>query len=294
MIWWPRKSPTPSPVAKPEPDGLPVLSFEQLVERTQTARQLNAIRLQCGFTVEFHEAEIAPMLRALAEHVQLLPSVGSDELGSLWVKSLNRAVVALSRRRGRILPPGAAPEQVGALAHRWTAAVLWGALLDGMGAALCHREVFAVAWSDTARLWQPLGSSLVESGVEQYQIGTSITRNGDVCSAVGILLFGRWASPQVVAWMSDDEELWGLFCDRLSGRSRGGVLGELIGDGPDSAAQALPPTGGLPEAALVDAIPVPSPSTPPSPEGPPDESLEEFEERQRQGRARRNSDRGTT
>lgn len=257
------------------------------MERMATGGELNTIRRRCGFTVEFYEAEIAPMLRAFAEHVQLLPAVGSNEPGSFWTAALARASRALMQRQSRILPPGAAPEDVGAAAHRWTAAVLWAALLEGVDATLYGRQVSVVGWTGEVVRWVPAGASMRESGAVAYRLGAVVTRSGDDAPLLAILLLGRWGSERFLGWMSEDRELWTLFCGRLAGSSRGGVLGELIEASRHSP--ETPSTVAASESghhAPVTAAPLPAASCD-ALAAQDEEFLEEFEERQRKVRTGR-------
>jgi len=244
--------------------------------------------------VEFYEAEIVPMLRAFGEHVQLLPAAGSEEPGSLWTEALARASRALMLRQSRILPPGAAPEDVGAAAHRWTAAVLWAALFEGMDEALLGRQVFAVARTGVVRRWEPVGANLKEIGAIAYRLGADLTRNGDQASLLAILLPGRWGSGRFLGWLSEDRELWALLCGRLVGSSRGGVLGELIE--PSSHAIETPSKAAASDTGPhvpVTVSPLPN-ASPDVFDAPNEEFLEEFEERQRSTRTGRRSRRDTS
>lgn len=296
MRWWSRKelpAPRPPATAILDADGLPVLRFEELVERTATGGEVSTIRRRCGFTVEFYEAEIAPMLRAFGEHVQLLPAVGSEESGSLWSEALACASHALMLRQSRILPPGAAPEDVGAAAHRWTAAVLWAALLEGVDNALLGRQVLAVGRTGEVVRWEPAGTSLRESGAVAYRLGAAVTRSGDETSLLAILLLGRWSSGRFLGWLSEDRELWALLCGRLVESSRGGVLAELIEPSPRPAGRPSTEETRQPAPHVATAA---SPSHPPAaspdvPAAPAEEFLEEFEERQRSTRTGRRSGR---
>ncbi len=297
MRWWSRKeppAPRPASTSISDADGLPVLRFEELVERTATGGELNTIRRRCGFTVEFYEAEIAPMLRAFGEHVQLLPAAGSEEPGPFWTEALARASRAMLLRQSRILPPGAAPEDMGAAAHRWTAAVLWAALFECMDEALLGRQVFAVARTGVVRRWEQFGANLQEIGAIAYRLGVDVTRNGDQASILAILLLGRWGSGRFLGWLSEDRELWALLCGRLVGSSRGGALGELIEASPHSietpAKAAVSETG---PHASVTASPL-STASPGVSTDLDEESLEEFDARQRSTRTGRRSRRASS
>ncbi len=113
---------------------LRLLRFQALIERTNTDPVVELLRIKLGFPREVFERAVTPVIEGYAEFVQLLPAsesacVNPDELFS---RSLDVASRALDYRRGQILPRGAAPEVIGAQAHRWTYAVFVSALLCGV------------------------------------------------------------------------------------------------------------------------------------------------------------------
>lgn len=116
---------------------LRVLRFQALIERTHTDAVVELLRIKLGFPREVFERAVSPVIEGYAEFVQLLPASESpcDNPDDLFMRSLDVASRALDYRRGQILPRGAAPEVIGAQAHRWTYAVFVSALLCGVSSA---------------------------------------------------------------------------------------------------------------------------------------------------------------
>jgi len=113
---------------------LRVLRFQALIERTRAGAVVELLRIKLGFPREVFERSVTPVIECYADFIQLLPAsespcVNPDEL---FTRALDVASRALDYRRGQILPRGAAPEVIGAQAHRWTYAVFVSALLCGV------------------------------------------------------------------------------------------------------------------------------------------------------------------
>lgn len=113
---------------------LRVIRFQALVERTRTGAVVELLRIKLGFPREVFERAVTPVIEGYAEFAQLLPVSESPCVNpdDLFTRSLDVATRALDYRRGQILPRGAAPEVIGAQAHRWTYAVFVSALLCGV------------------------------------------------------------------------------------------------------------------------------------------------------------------
>ena len=113
---------------------LRLLRFQALIERTNTDAVVELLRIKLGFPREVFERAVTPVIEGYAEFVQLLPASESPSVNpdDLFTRSLDVASRALDYRRGQILPRGAAPEVIGAQAHRWTYAVFVSALLCGV------------------------------------------------------------------------------------------------------------------------------------------------------------------
>ena len=119
------------------PDAeLSVFGFQDFIERTRSATLVELIRIKLGFPREVFERAVNPVIKGYAELVQLPSPSESQQHGNptdLFTHALEVASRALDYRRGQILPRGAAPEVIGAQAHRWTYAVFVAALLYGVG-----------------------------------------------------------------------------------------------------------------------------------------------------------------
>lgn len=115
-------------------EELRVLRFQALIERTRTGAVVELLRIKLGFPREVFERAVTPVIEGYAEFAQLLPVSESPCVNpdDLFTRSLDIASRALHYRRGQILPRGAAPEVIGAQAHRWTYAVFVSALLCGV------------------------------------------------------------------------------------------------------------------------------------------------------------------
>ena len=115
---------------------LRVLGFQALIERTRTNAVVQLLRIKMGFPREVFERAVSPVIEGYAAFVQLSPVPESQQHGNPddhFTRALDVASRALDYRRGQILPRGAAPEVIGAQAHRWTYAVFVAALLCGFG-----------------------------------------------------------------------------------------------------------------------------------------------------------------
>lgn len=119
------------------PDAeLSVLGFQEFIDRTRSAILVELIRIKLGFPREVFERAVNPVIKGYAKFVQLSSASESEQHenpADLFTRSLEVASRALDYRRGQILPRGAAPEVIGAQAHRWTYAVFVAALLYDVG-----------------------------------------------------------------------------------------------------------------------------------------------------------------
>ena len=114
---------------------------------------VDLIRIKMGFPKEVFEPVVRPVIEGYAAFVHGLPTTESRQeahsgapSGARFTHALQVGSRALDYRRGQILPRGAAPEVIGAQAHRWTYAVFVAALLhdirhEGLAAQLLNRFV---------------------------------------------------------------------------------------------------------------------------------------------------------
>ena len=121
--------------------------------RLQDTALADLIRIKMGFPREVFEPVVRPVIEGYAAFVQGLPATESRpqapngaRSGARFTHALQVGSRALDFRRGQILPRGAAPEVIGAQAHRWTYAVFVAALLhdtrhEGLAEQLLNRFV---------------------------------------------------------------------------------------------------------------------------------------------------------
>jgi len=114
---------------------------------------VDLIRIKMGFPIEVFEPVVRPVIEGYSAYQHGLPATESPPQADSGARSDTRFTHALqvgSRaldfRRGQILPRGAAPEVIGAQAHRWTYAVFVAALLhdtrhEGLALQLLNRLV---------------------------------------------------------------------------------------------------------------------------------------------------------
>lgn len=125
--------------AAPTEPELPVIGLPTLLERTRSAALIDLLRVKLGFPREVFARAVYPVIERCAQIAQLRPASEPHAYpGGLFVRGLELGSRALDYRRGQILPRGAAPEVIGAHAHRWTYAVFVAALLHCVGRNVVH------------------------------------------------------------------------------------------------------------------------------------------------------------
>ena len=216
-------------------DECPVVDDVGVLVQTRTVQRIPQIRIRCGFTREFFELGVDPCLDAFAETVQLLP-VACDEdhwqPGSLCVRSLETVVRALDVRAGRLLPVGAAPEDLGALGPRWTYGVFLAALFKHVPSAFGAMRVMAWAGSSRVREWSPFGASLGDLGMLSFRVERRVPSVGGQAAMRGLPLawVGRHLPPKILAWLAADARLMDELVAALRGEpSTGGwALADIV------------------------------------------------------------------
>lgn len=212
---------------------LRVLRAHELFQLPDIQRLINRIRHQSRCIDRDFPTIYLPVIEAFAEFVQLLPASESHhhaEPGGLLKHTLEVAAFALEKRQGKLLPPGAAPEDQHALEHRWTYGVFVGALLHDIAKAMCDLDI--VAYVDNEKettVWNPMTGSLVQLNARSYELSFP-TRERDYLShqRLGVSLFQLCVPQPTVAWIGRDPNLLSELYDLLSNPDNKGVLKELI------------------------------------------------------------------
>jgi len=213
---------------------LPVLGFPALVARTRTAAFIDLLRIKLGYPREVFDRAVRPVIAGYAEFVQLLPALAAQHTGhqhGLYVQALTIASRALDYRRSQILPRGAAPEVIGAQAHRWTYAVFIAALLHGVGKSLAEQHVLIRGERGALEPWAPLAGSMRACGAVCYRVEMpgSVTPCA-LYAGLPMSLLDRIVPPTVRNWLATDP---GLMCELhafLSGdlSVRNGAISGLV------------------------------------------------------------------
>jgi hypothetical protein len=116
----------------------PSLSAQEIIDCSGAANVIVLLRIRMGFPAETFSVAVQPLIDGFAAFVQLESVAGSARYGGpggQLLRGLVTALRALDVRRGQILPRNAPPEDLGALAHRWSYVVFAAALLRDVSAA---------------------------------------------------------------------------------------------------------------------------------------------------------------
>ena len=165
----------------------PALTAKEVVERSGVANLMVLVRVRMGFPPETFALAAQPLIERYAEYVQLESVPGSLRYGGpggRLHRALAIALRALDHRRGQILPRNAPPETLGALAHRWTYAVLAAALL---------REVGSEPFADAARRFEGWVPGLIQRWLSEdaalvAELRAVLTGAADPSSAIAELV----------------------------------------------------------------------------------------------------------
>lgn len=217
--------------ADPPVEGaLPVLDAGALLRPHRS--QLAAIRQLVGVPRAHWEAFYATVFEAYAGFVQQLPASEAHHHagpGGMLVHGLEVVREALKLRRGRLLPPGAAAEELAARQDLWTYATATGALLHDLGKPVTDQRVRLYdRQGRELGYWDPWAGPL-PAVAGWYRVEFVRERRYRFHERVPPLLV-RFILPQRgLSWLASDPEVFGAWLATLSGDAdRAGVLGELV------------------------------------------------------------------
>ena len=246
------------------PSGLgreqPVLCAQSLIDHLNLGNAIRCLRIKLAFPAEVFALAAQPLIEAHAEFVQMLPVSGRVQLGPAGGQ-LHRAFVkvlrSLDRRRSQILPRGAAPEVIGARAHRWTYAVFVSALLRDLRHVSDGMRVWMVM-DGVPRIWDPAAGSMRSGGALGYVVEPLppgvVPDPLDAAAAWG--LFERCVPAAIQDWLSEDPALMAELRACLGGDAEpDSVLSELVAsDAPGRQpvrARLLSPASAVPAATSL-------------------------------------------
>ncbi len=212
------------------PGWIPVLSAQDILQRSQALTRLPRIQERMGLTRAAWERDCLTVIDRLAEFVQMLPASESHHHahpGGLIEHTLECAEYALELRRGQLLPPGAAPEDMARHEHRWTYGVFLAALLHDIGKPLSDLRVSTR--SDRGEgVWTPLAGSLVEAGAAYYRVDFVEGRQYGTHSRLAATLLQKLIPQPTLLWLSEDRALVQELTEFLGGEAKDGTLAGVV------------------------------------------------------------------
>ena len=213
---------------------VPVLGFPTLMAQTRTAAFIDLLRIKLGYPREVFDRAVNPVIAGYAEFVQLLPAWAVQHSGhqnGIYVQALKIASRTLDYRRGQILPRGAAPEVIGAQAHRWTYAMFIAALLHGVGKSLAGQHVLIRSEGGLFEPWDPFAGSMLASGAVSYRVVKAGSETQcALCAGLALSLLDRIVPPMVRDWLAMDSGLMSELRAFLAGdfSVRNGAISALV------------------------------------------------------------------
>jgi len=214
----------------PVEGALPVLDADALLYPHRS--QLATIRQLVGVPRAHWEAFYATVFKAYAGFVQQLPASEAHHHagpGGMLVHGLEVVREALKLRRGRLLPPGAAAEELAARQDLWTYATATGALLHDIGKPVTDQRVrFYDRQGRELGHWDPWAGPF-PAVAGWYRVEFVRERRYRFHERVPPLLV-RFILPQRgLSWLASDPEVFAAWLATLSGDTdQAGVLGELV------------------------------------------------------------------
>lgn len=223
---WGRKRQSGPPVE----GALPVLDSATLLHPHRP--QLAAIRQLVGVPRAHWEAFYATVFEAYAGFVQQLPASEAHHHagpGGMLAHGLEVVREALKLRRGRLLPSGAAAEELAARQDLWTYATATAALLHDIGKPVTDQRVRL--YDQQGRelgQWDPWAGPLSLGG-NWYRVAFVRERRYRFHEQVPPLLV-RFILPQRgLSWLASDADVFAAWLAAISGDAdQAGVLGELV------------------------------------------------------------------
>ena len=212
------------------PSGLseiPVYLAPELIDRLGLRSVVQSIESRTGLTKANFAKDCLPVIHAVVELVQLFPASESHHHaspGGLAVHALECANHALAMRQGMIMPRGAAPEDISMHQHRWTFAVLLGAMLHDIGKPMADLRVIGFKGSKPLE-WSPLMGSLVQCQMSGYRVSFREERVSGAHERLAVTLMQTLVPQPVMQWLGEDSKCIETLVQYLSGEAKKEVSG---------------------------------------------------------------------
>jgi hypothetical protein len=217
------------PFSAPPPGALAVLPARELLSRRRAA--VNRIEELAGTTRPHFERYYLGALWRFAAWAQEFPlSAGRPQAGGLLDLGLASASAALRLRQGRLLPPGAPPEESALKKALWTYAVFTLALLRAAASPVLAQRVTVFGGGQAEWAWNPWDGAVGDNPEARWwRADGQYGRDCVVPPSAGLHLAPRLLDADGVAWLQSDPALfmpW-LACAG-GGDARAGVLAEIV------------------------------------------------------------------
>ncbi len=222
----------------PSTRHLPILPYEELIERTGARRVLDRLRQHLAFTPENFSRDVEPLLQRCGEFVQLLPTTLTAQPSqnrSLFMHIMSLARDALHYRNAYALPVGGGAEEQARLAARYSYAVLAMAVLQGVAQGLAALGVeICDAQGGQRRPWIVLGGTMREQGgawytFEPVQPDPSAQRlEYRQAGPLALILLQQFIPRPVLAWLGEHPPVLNELLDALSRESQSNPMARIV------------------------------------------------------------------
>ena len=241
--------------------ALPVLDAQTLIDRLELGSAIAVLRIKLAFPAQVFALAAQPLIDGHAEFVQMLPVSGSGRFarhGGQLHRAFATTIQSLDRRRGQILPRGAAPEAIGEQAHRWTYAVFVAALLRDVVRVTEGLRVSIAVGTDRPRVWSPAMGSMRSCGAFAYrsEAASPGALSDGVDLAVAMRLFEHCMPALIQNWLRENPVLMAELRASLSGQAdpAGAITKLVTGDAPRRSLDQTPVASRAPVAPVKEPV----------------------------------------
>jgi integrating conjugative element relaxase (TIGR03760 family) len=206
----------------------------ELLRPAHRQQMLHQVAAIAALPPEHHRSLVLDVLERYASFVQRLPASEAHHhagLGGMLDHGLEVTLQALLIRRGKLLPVGAEPEQIGKVHDLWTYAVFTAAVLHDIGKPAVDQEVMLLdAEGQRIGPWDPWSGPMARTPCcHGYAVCYRRGRRHRFHERAAPLLVHHIVPERGLAWLASDQELFATWLASISGdMEAAGSLGEII------------------------------------------------------------------